>query len=275
MSFSLKNGFLVVALGLVVVGAVLWFASPIVRTKLADSTASLLEWTPEAIERDPIGYTNHVERQLKSDLTTFTSTRRALSTQQDAMAKMLREKSAVLTSGEQLAGDFAEAISAGTFPATLHGKEYTETQLRTQLALTLAQLDGLKVSVDEMEKISVNAEKEIQKLVVNTEKTESQLALLQTKREIFRSGKLSSEGLAMIAQVNSVLEGNQLIIRDNPVRTIEEILNQKPAETAASADSQRVESYIQSYTAKKGNGKGKELIQTEDVPAAPGDAAKE
>ena len=245
--------------------------SPAWRTSATLTVESFTQWTPEAIEKNPIGYSQFVEAQLKKDLKTFQETRKALALRMETLAGKLAEKTKLLAEGEKFADEFAEVITDGTFPIRLHGKDYTESQLRIQLALTLAQVNGLRESVAEITKVSVIAEKELQKLVVGIEKTETQIALLTTRREIFRSQTTSAEGLEMITTVNSVLEGNQILIRDNPVRTIEDLLKDSEiANYGVAASETQVNEFLQSYATKKSSKKG-DLFQTKDIPPAPGD----
>lgn len=275
----MKNYVPVLVVFALVATAGLFYFSPVFRTNALATAESMTRWTPEAIEKNPVGYSQFVEVQLKKDLKTFRETRKALTLRMETLAKKLAEKTKLLEQGGKLAEDFAEAITAGVFPVTLHGKEYTESQLRIQIALTIAQVNGLKESVAEIAKVSTVAEKEIQKLVVGIEKTESQIALLAARREIFRSQATSAEGLEMIAQVNAVLEGNQILIKENPVRTIEEILNDTsaPVRQGVAASSTQVEEYLNAYLAKKPSGLSKnemkkgELVQSKDIPPAPGD----
>jgi len=275
----MKNYIITLAVIVLIGLAGLIYISPVWRTNAITAAESLTQWTPEAIERNPVGYSQYVEVQLKKDLKTFHETRKALTLRMETLAKKLAEKTKLLQQGEKLAEEFAEAITAGTFPITLHGKEYTESQLRIQIALTLAQVNGLKESLAEIIKVSSIAEKEIQKLVVGIEKTESQIALLAARREIFRSQATSAAGLEMIAQANAVLEGNQILIKENPIRTIEEILYEtaSSASPSVAASETQVEEYLKIFVAQKPAGYSKdssrkgELVQTQDIPPAPGD----
>jgi len=266
----MKKNIVILAVIAVIGLAALLIASPAWRTKAGSAVENLTKWTPEAIEKNPIAYSQYVESQLKKDLKKFQETRKTLALRMETLAKKLIDKTNLLEEGEKFADEFAEAVTNGKFPVKLHGKDYTESQLRIQIALTIAQVNGLKVSVAEITKVSAIAEKELQKLVVESEKTESQIALLAARREIFRSQATSAEGLEMIATVNSVLEGNQILIKENPVRTIEELLKETETVTQGVAASEvQVHDFLQLYLAKK-SAKG-DLVQTQDIPPAPGD----
>lgn len=251
---------------------VLFYHSPAFRTSVIDGAESITQWTPEAIEKNPVGYSQFVETQLKKDLKIFQETRKSLSRQMEVLTKMSAEKMKELEYGKKFATEFAEAITEGAFPVTLHEKSYTESQLKNQLAMTLAQIDGLKNSLAGIDKVTRIAEEEIQKNVVRIEDVESQLALMVTQREIFRSQSTSDAGLAMLTEARSVLEGNQVFIKNNPVRTISDLIKDSTvAASSGPASHTEVEAFLVEYTAKKSAKDGKKLVQTEDVPAAPGD----
>ena len=246
-----KTKILVAMVVVTVLVCLVWGISPQFRTTVNEAGMSITTWTPEAIQADPVGYSMFVESSLKKDQEKLQISRKEIARQMERLAKMQSEKSKLLSDGEQLADEFAEAITAGVFPVTVRNAEYTEEQIRAQLALIVAQVNGMKASLDEMNDVAKTAESEILKLVVNIEKTESQLAMLKTRREIFRTQAITTEGLAMIDEVTSILEGNQILLKSNPVGTIEDILNRSrtSAETSPAGQSE-VDAYLNNYTQK-------------------------
>ncbi len=100
----------------------------------------------------------------------------------------------------------------GKFPVTVRSKEYSEAQLRTQGDLIVAQNAGLATSISAIESALVGANKKIQELIVNKEKTDTELSMLKTKKEVFTANKLTSEGLALVAQIDEILQGNERLI---------------------------------------------------------------
>lgn len=255
-----------------VIAAGLFYYSPAFRTNAITAAESIGQWTPEAIEKNKIGYTQFVETKLKKDLKTFQDVRKALTRQMEVNSKLLAEKTKLLQEGRKLLDQFAEATLSGEFPAELHGKTYTETQLKNQIALTKAQVEGIERSIAGIQKASQVAEQEICKRIVGIEDMESQLQMMSTEREIFRSQSTSDVGFAMLAEARAVLEGNQLLVKENPVRTIQEILKASEVATSGNrASDTEVEAFLADYKSKKLAKSGKKLVQTEEVPAAPGD----
>lgn len=266
----MKRTMIIIVAVAVVLGAIAFWVSPSFRTRVVSEATKIGQWTPEAIQKDPVGYSNFVESQLKADLEKYSSARQALASTMNDLAKKLSDKTKLLERGDKMAETIADAIEAGKFPVTVLGKEYLEAQLRSQLSLTLAEIDGLRESLTEIEKILKSAEQENEKIVVNLEKTESQLALLATRREIFKAQATSAEGLSMIAQCNAVLEQNQMVFAANPVRTISQMISDlENISGPESVSADRVEEYLSDHIAKKG-GKKNSLVKTKDIPSEPG-----
>ncbi|MDD3587487.1 MAG: hypothetical protein PHQ75_09920 [Thermoguttaceae bacterium] len=263
-------GLVVVVVAAVVIG---FFVSPAFRTKVISKAEKIGQWTPEAIQKDPIGYSEFVESRLKKDLEEFKTTRKNLGARMDDIAKKMSDKGKLLVAGRTLADEIAEAIEAKKYPVTVAGKEYTESQLRSQLSLVVAQMDTMTESLSELEKIQMASEKENERAIIQMEKTESQLSLVAARREIFKAKARTAEGLEMITQCNAVLEQNQTVFANNPVRTIEEMLadTEAKASGAHSASAERVEKYLDEYRAKKG-GKANSTVQTQNIPSEPAKA---
>jgi prepilin-type N-terminal cleavage/methylation domain-containing protein len=206
-------------------------------------------WTPESIEEDPKGYSQYVEAKLKADLDKFTTVNRELQLRMETLAELESRKAKLIAKGEPLKEQFAQAITDGKFPAVVQNKEYTESQLRMQLALILAQLEGYEETLAEIKKGSETAQAEIERNVLAIDKTETEIALLATRRAVWESKATSTEGRKLIEKVNAILEGNEVVLKDNPVRSIDVIIAQ--AEKSEAAKQPRdVDKYLQEFKSK-------------------------
>jgi prepilin-type N-terminal cleavage/methylation domain-containing protein len=225
----------------------------ITRNAPSQITEKKQEWTPEAIAKDPKGYSQYVESKLNTDVENFTTVNRELQLRMNTLAKLITDKSKLIVDGEPIAEKFAQAITDGKFPATVVGKEYTESQLRTQLALTLAQLDGYKESLAAITKGFETAQEEIKKNFLAIDNTKTKIALLATERAVWESRATSAEGIKLIETVNAALEGNDVILKDNPVRSLDDIIKQAAKNDAmkTTASNSDVDKYIQEFKSKK------------------------
>jgi hypothetical protein len=233
-----------------------------------------ITWTEEEMAQNPIGYCQHVQENLKAALENFKKARRGKALTMERLTKILSEKKRKLAAGEHLAAEFAEALTAGTFPATLLGRSYSEEQLRLQLSLTVAEMNGLKEIITEIVKASAVAEEEILKDVIRIERTEAEIAILDTRVEIYRGQATDTAALDMVATANSLLSGHQLFLKENPVRDIstlmEELERNATATSYGAASAAQVDEFLRNFAAKKSAGKSGSL-QSKGIPPAPGD----
>jgi hypothetical protein len=253
-----------VAVIVVLVAVGLFFVSPGFQSKAKKTFTDLTQWTPENIEKDPVGYWTFLKNKAEADKKELQNTRHDLSVAMEITSKKVNEKTKLLEAGTKIAEEFAEAITADVFPVTLHGKEYTADQAKMQLSLTLAEVDVYKESVVKLNEISKIAEQKIQETVINIEKIDNEITVLSTKSEVFKVNKIDSETLAMLKNAHTAFDGTQALLKENPVRTISEMLaSDISPQQGMKASDQRVTDYLTEYVSKKGG-----TVQNPPVPAA-------
>jgi hypothetical protein len=261
------NTKVIAAVAVIVAFAVigLFFVSPGFQSKAKKTFTDLTQWTPENIEKDPVGYWTFLKDKAEADKKALQNTRRGLSAAMETTSKKVNEKTKLLEAGAKIAEEFADAITVATFPVTLHGKEYTADQANMQLSLTLAEVDAYKESVVKLNEISKIAEQKIQETIVNIEKIDNEITVLNTKSEVFKANKIDTETLSMLKNAHTAFDGTQVLLKENPVRTISEMLASDIApKQGERASDQRVTAYLTEYVSKKKGG----TTQTAPVPVA-------
>jgi hypothetical protein len=240
----------------------LFFVSPGFQSKAKKTFTDLTQWTPENIEKDPIGYWTFLKDKAEADKKELQNTRRGLSAAMETTSKKVNEKTKLLEAGITIAEEFADAITVATFPVTLHGKEYTADQANMQLSLTLAEVDAYKESVVKLNEISKIAEQKIQETIINIEKIDNEITVLNTKSEVFKANKIDTETWAMLKNAHTAFDRTQVLLKENPVRTISEMLASDIApKQGERASDQRVTAYLTEYVSKKGG-------TTQNAPAS-------
>lgn len=226
-----------IAVVAIVIAGLLYCFSPSIRTGIGKGFDKVTKWTEEAIKKDPIGYYNYVEGRLTADQEKLNETLKNLRIAVGDLSKRNSDKRKLLEKGKEYETEFVDALieANNKFPVTVRGKEYSESQLRAQGDLIVAQNVGLTNSITAIESALVDSNKKIQELIVNKEKTETELSMLKTKKEIFKANKLTAEGLAMVAQIDEILQSNVTLIEGNPVRSIDELIKEEEQQAAAAA----------------------------------------
>ena len=220
---------LVVAL---VIGAALYLLSPGVRAVVHSKIAEMRGWTPEARKADPDGFLDYVNRRLTEDAAAMQSTRRELTAEIGQLTRKQRELTALRDQARSLAGDFRtqyRTISAGTANSVVvRGGAYTGEQVVSQVRMLLAEAEGYDADLQRVAQAVGQAEQKLQELAVQINATETQLAMLETKRQLLRAQTLSHEGQQLFEQIDALLNGNSQVVQGNPVRTVRELLRDAP-----------------------------------------------
>lgn len=244
----------------------LYAFSPAFRTGTGTVTENF-GWTTSAQEADPVGYSLHVENLLKNELADIKNEQKALSRLMDANAKMLAEKTRLLDGGRALAEQFAEANSQEKFPTEILGRSYDREQLHNQLSLVLAQISGFEELIKGIKNASKEAEAKIRERIVAVDNIETQIHTLSVDRELYKTTSRSKLNKEMLASARDLLREAQILSRENPVRSVQQLIEESNHSTKEKASDAEVAAFLTDYSAKK----GKNLVQNENVPAAPGD----
>ncbi|MGE0755709.1 MAG: hypothetical protein AB7O38_01750 [Pirellulaceae bacterium] len=201
---------------------------PALRARVVSEGQSWFGWTEAARQADPDGFTRHVERRLKEDLTKLEGSRRELAAEVGTLSRKIQEQQAMAEHAERLTEEFRgvyqTALENGRFPVAVREAAYTEGQVVSQVSLLLAQTEGFRETLDKLAVLRQKAESRLEELSVRIERTGSQLAMIATQRELLRVRVLTEEGERLVAQVDELLDGNVAVEQDNPVRNVEELL---------------------------------------------------
>jgi len=217
-----------VAAAAIAVMAGAYRASPEVRTAVVTQGREWLGWTEEARRADPAGFTKHVEQKLKAEAAMLKKSRFELVSNADQLSGKVREQLALRDQAKKLTEEFRqrfqEARQQSTFPITVRNAAYTEEQAVAQVSLLLAESEGFDKSLKRLQRIQEESNKRVQEIVVRLNATETQLAAIGTQRELLESRELTAVGEELIAQVDALFNVNARVLRDNPVRSVAELL---------------------------------------------------
>ena len=213
---------------LLIVGSLLWRRLPALRRKARAAYQRHGGWTEEARRDDPVGFLEHAEQVLADDLSRMTDTRRNLDLAQTGMAAELAKQQGLHAASVELATRFRtayrEAGAADAFPVKVAGTPYSEQDLVEQVRLVLLQQTNYSEIITELERAAVAATEHRQELLGQTSATKAALASLPARLEIARAKQLTEKTSALIREVNSLLDRNETVLSDSPVRTVEELI---------------------------------------------------
>ncbi len=238
-----------------VTGSLAWTKCPPPRTWGLTHWKSYTGWSEEDRRADPAGFSTYAEKKTQKDLAVMQDNRRRLASDLSELSKASREKSALAaqaqTMAEEFRAEYQDALANDSFPIEVRGKAYTEAEVKRQVSLLLAEAEGYSESLAEIENVRAEAERKMEELAVRIEQTESQLATLATKRELFKVRELTTEGETLLGQVDELMTGNSQAIADNPVRTIRELAAAESSKPKGRATNETVEEFLADVRADK------------------------
>lgn len=225
----------IVVLGLVGAGA--WFFVPKFRAKVQGGIDSLTEWDDEARRKDPVGYIDFSIGKLQNNIEQFESMRRSLSGAKATLEARKETTSRKLSMGEKIAaelkGAYQTAKSANQWPARAQNRDYTEAELRSQVALTLGEIEGSKGLLAQLEPHLTDLDRHLGDVGTRLAENKGRVELLKAQREMVKATKLTSETEKMLGQIQDVLVQNEAAIAKSPVRTLDEMLKEDARAQAA------------------------------------------
>ncbi|MFO0820985.1 MAG: hypothetical protein U1A77_23770 [Pirellulales bacterium] len=222
-------GHLMIAVVSVALLAGAYRLSPAVRAAVSTQGNEWFGWTEEARRSQSVPFIEHVKHKLEAEVATLRKSRLELVGNSDQLSGKIREQEALRDHARKLAEEFRTAFQAArasqSFPITVRNAAYTEEQSLAQVSLLLAQADGFEQSLQRLQRIQNEANKRVQEIVVRQNATESHLAAIGTQLELLHTRQLTSVSDELIAQVDELLDVNQRVLTDNPVRTVTELLS--------------------------------------------------
>ncbi len=231
-----------------VTGSLAWTNCPPLRTWALTMWKSRTAWSEEDRRADPVGFITYAERKTQDDLAVMEKTRRELASKVGELAKASREKTALAaqakTMAEEFRAEYQHALVNDSFPIEVRGKAYTEAEVKRQVSLLLAEAEGCSESLADIENMQAEAERKMEDLAVRIGQSESQLATLATKRELFKVQELTTEGETLLAQVDELMTGNSQAIADTPVRTVRELADAEQNKPKGRATNETVEEFL-------------------------------
>ena len=218
----------ILALAVVVLAIVVWRLMPGVRQRARSAYDEYGGWTEEARKEDPVGFIEYAEGKLSGDLASFIESRQRLADAKVRIEAGLADNTLLLAAAEKLGGDFRQAYrqaaAAGAYPVELAGKAYTREEVIEQVRLILMQKGNYEEIIAGYEKATGDVKKKEQQLAVQINSTKAALATLPAKKEIARINELTASTEDLLRKVGAVLEENETLLAEAPVRTVEELI---------------------------------------------------
>jgi phage shock protein A len=173
---------------------------------------------------DPDRFFDRVEEQAASDLSRMEKTRSTLRTQLSDLAEQEEQVVAKRNYARFAAEEFRSAWSAGAFPVTVHGRVYSQPEIEGQVSTLLSQIDGYETALQKFQQTADSARQHVEDLTCRIVRTETDLALIGVRREVYKATRSDESVTELMATVDSLFSENAVVIAASPIRSVDELM---------------------------------------------------
>jgi phage shock protein A len=228
-----------------------WNFSPALRGKARSAFDKYGAWTEEARAEDPEGYMKYAIDKLKSDLGKFKQAQVSLKatrkSTEDKLAKNSDLHTAAVEMTEAFKLEYKAAEAGGGYPVNVLASSYDRPQLINQVKLALAQRDNYSGAIGAFSSALAQIDETSTQLAGRVISVQTSISKLETQLEIFTIENLTQQTEDLLATVNDLLGQNDKILEDDPVRTVEDLLEAAKAEEAASEEAEAAPDDVMSF----------------------------
>ncbi len=237
-------------------GVAAWQFSPAFRAKARTAFEDYGAWTEEARRDDPVGYIDFATGKLENDLEKFKQAQgtlaQAKTSAQSKLAESESKHAMAVEFSELMRAEYQKAEAGEGYPVEVLQKSYARTDLISQVELVLAERDTYAGVIADYQGVLSQLEETRTSLTTRITTTQAQITQLKAKREVVAIQKLTSETEDLLAKVQDLLGENEETISslpedDNPVRTVEDLLNAVEGAAGEAAPDEPAKSAVEAF----------------------------
>ncbi|MDP6631133.1 MAG: hypothetical protein QGH42_11565 [Kiritimatiellia bacterium] len=224
----MKAKWLIIGVVIVVVAVVAWRKLPGLRTRATNAVGQVGGWTEEARQTDPLGFMDYAEKELNQHMSQLKEARRNMQEALQRIADETKRNGDLLESAATLAHKFRGAYRkamVGGYPVEVAGGTYSRESLIEQVRLVMMQSANYTKAIDDLGRATKAAGATGQSILTQITDTQAALASLPAKKEIARVNKLTGRTQELLAQIDALIDRNETVLKESPVRTVEELVH--------------------------------------------------
>jgi hypothetical protein len=199
-----------------------------VGTNIDTKLKELTTWTPEAIAKDPLGFVTHATYAADDILLKLKAAQIGMAQQRRSTERKMAASEQDLAAVKALFAEFRtayqEADSQQTWPKTVHGTAYSETQLRNQVwalgqryEACLAENKRLPEFHDRLSSYAI----ELEQRLFDAQAARSEFA---RQREVLRMNTAMADLSKLEAQVRGLADTEGFLLANNGTPTVNQLV---------------------------------------------------
>lgn len=227
------NTLIAIIVILAVIGVVFYFISDPFSTKVDEATRQATQWTPENIQKDPVGYLTWAQSECDAIGQRLEAQALSLRTKMNQSSREATAKGAELRSYQQLFREakekYQQSASAQSWPADLRGISLTEQQLKKKIVEAHQRVEALTKLVSTYSQTSKALERKLAEVSTKQEETSQLKRKLSTDLEIAKVKKTVADIGAISDRLNAIMDTSGALVSTPEEPSLEDLV--QPSQT--------------------------------------------
>ncbi len=212
---------IVILLGAGAVVAAVYFSSDVWRTKIDTAYADFSKWTPENIAKDPAGYLNFCEAQVKKSIDKLKASEIAIGQKKAKLEAMRDDAKKVIANGErgldELKTAYRKADTDKAFPLSWQTAKLDQDAAKRQIMKLANEIKSRTDLLGKYESAISQLTVQANKVLEAKDRAKEQLAKIDTNREMIKvqqiTDSLKDSLVAMRGAIENAVVG--VVASDN------------------------------------------------------------
>ncbi len=196
----------------VIVGAVLYFASDVFRTRTQTAYRQFAEWTPENIAKDPVNYLNFCEQQTRQPLERLRATEISIAQKKGKLDTMRQDAETRIGLGrtaiDELKAEYKKRENGAGWPATWRNTQLDQEQCKRQILRFASELKSKQDLQGKFEQAATQLQTQGRKVQEARDMANEQLAKIQASREVLNVQQITEELKNTLVGIKATLESS-------------------------------------------------------------------
>jgi len=219
---------IIVIVVVLIAGIAVWKFSPGLRTRARAAAGKVGQWSEEDRQADPVGFIDYAEGRLEKHLAALKNGRINIKNGLVRIETEITKSQELFDKATELAAMFRETFQKAeketAFPVSVAGSSYSRQELIEQVRLVLLQRTNYTKAMEGLASAAKAARTADVSLLRQVTDTQAALASLPAKREIVRANQLAGNVQELLSQIDALIDRNDTVLEDAPVRTVEELM---------------------------------------------------
>ena len=214
-----------------VAGAIFYFVSDPFKTKVDIQVEQATKWTPENINKDPVGYLTWAIGKSQQAADSLSARQIALAQQKSNNERLLKNDTKDLSAAGKLFDQFRtaykNAATTGSWPTEVVGTQYEEEALKSRVIEFRTKIDSLRKNSEQRTALQKRIESNMQEVARRLDDAKSTKTDLSQKLELVKANQAIDDLDTLRADVDGLTGVADFLAGSESGASIDDLIEQQ------------------------------------------------